>query len=220
MTQRIAITGDEVGDFSAPIGTPLWVQAFRLKLKAELDTVDHEVGRVRSDLELLRDKEWFRQLRGPTGQSFTDFAAFCEAPWPFGLGMQARVREAILSGNSDRDTIGQLILNLEADQARELASPAERGRRGGRGKKATGETPELLKGTKQHILSELKTYAPDILERYRYGDFKSAASARREAVRQGLLQPRKPVTSLQVLQRAWKKASLDERAAFLDWIAQ
>jgi len=105
--------------------------------------------------------------------------------------------------------------NAEVEAARLLeVSASERGKKGGRGNKATSETKEVYGETREHIISELKTHAPSIAKRFARGEFKSAAAARREAVRQGLLKPRKQRTTLQVLRAAWKKATSDERATF------
>lgn len=214
MTATVVVLGDQVGDARAPIGTSPWVQAFRLRLKGLLDQAEQSVGRVRSDLEMMRDKDWFRQLDDRRGHPFMTFESFCEAPWPQGLGLPNGVGPAIIAERNQAKRLA--VLEQEVEDARILATPSERGKRGGRGKKATTETSQLSTSSKKHILSELKTSAPDILRRYRAGEFKSAAAARREAVKQGLLKPRKNRTTLQVLRATWRKATPDERRAFLE----
>jgi hypothetical protein len=210
------ILGDQVGDTQAPVGSALWVQAFRLKLRSELDKAGQEVGRVRSDLEMMRDNQWFRALEDKSGHPFMDFDTFCETPWPRGLGMPPGVGSAIIAERNEAKRL--TVLAAEVAAARDLPSASERGKRGGRGKKATSKKKGLYSDTKEYVLSELQTHAPAILERYRAGEFRSAASARREAVRQGLLNPRKPPTPLADLRRAWTKASEDERATFRESI--
>lgn len=210
---KSTITGDQVGDARAPMGSPAWVQSFRLHLKVDLDRAEQSVGGVKADLELMRDNEWFRQLEDASGHPFMTFEAFCEEPWPRGLGLANGVGPAILAESDGGKRLG--VLASECAAARELAGPKERGEKGGRGRKATYNNKQLHGTSKDYILSELKTSAPAILERYQSGEFKSAQSARREAVKQGLLQPRKQRTPLDELRSAWKKADTTQRDTFL-----
>jgi hypothetical protein len=166
----------------------------------------------------MRSQGWFRVLTDGSGRPFSAFEVFCEEPWPSGLGLPPGVGPAILA---ETDTSKRLaVLKLEIADARALPNASERGKKGGkaggRGRKADYKSKRPIQGnSKEHILSELKTYAPAILERYRAGEFRSAASARREAVRQELLNPRRLPNRLNALRANWRKATDEERAAFI-----
>lgn len=65
------------------------------------------------------------------------------------------------------------------------------------------------KNTVKHILARLKRDHPDIAERFAAGEFKSTRAAARAA---GI---KVDATPIQLLRRTWKRATPEERAAFL-----
>jgi hypothetical protein len=67
-------------------------------------------------------------------------------------------------------------------------------------------------GTNEYYTARIARDAPDVLERMKAGEFCSVAEAERAA---GIL---KEVTGLDLLKRAWGKASQEEREAFLAWV--
>ncbi len=96
------------------------------------------------------------------------------------------------------------------DEVREVCSEA--GKKGGRGRKGrehvTGVSPPDRGNRSDYLASRLKRDAPAIAERLASGEFPSVRAAALEA---GIV--RAP-TALDLLRRAWRKASPEERRAF------
>ena len=90
---------------------------------------------------------------------------------------------------------------------------SEAGSLGGRGNKATSDRNSFSYGeTTGYLKRRLKADHPDILAAYERGDY---PSVRQAAIAAGIV---KVLTPLDLLNRAWAKASEEERQAF--WAAK
>lgn len=101
-------------------------------------------------------------------------------------------------------------VKLHAQQAAMEAVEA-RPAKGGRPKKGSGPLPSVPKGSESaaRLAARIARDAPQVHERMKAGEFRSVRAAAREA---GIV--RDP-TGLELLRKAWKRATPDERAAFL-----
>jgi hypothetical protein len=109
MTRRTARQGDadvciatlgEPGDLNAPPGSQPWAIAVRLELLATLDRLESLEAHLVQVRHLMRQHEGYKQLYDRRGRPFSDYAAFCDEPEPWGLGTD---QEAGARGFHDTD---------------------------------------------------------------------------------------------------------------------
>src|ERR1700741_4160380 len=86
----------DVGDPSAPIGSPAWCKAVHVQLCATKHKTDWEVRRLKYDLREFRDKERWKHLQDGKGRPFQSWKQYVETPEPDGLGVPIESIKAIL----------------------------------------------------------------------------------------------------------------------------
>jgi hypothetical protein len=92
-TARAEVAGDahaglgDPGDLSAPPGSRPWATAVRGELIATLHNIRFYADHLASMNRLMREHDGYKQLYDSRGQPFSDYAAFCVEPEPWGLGM-------------------------------------------------------------------------------------------------------------------------------------
>jgi hypothetical protein len=202
MNTRTVVVGGpaELGDLGAPIGSEPWAIAVRVEIQDALKNERFEAGRLQRLLETMRRANGYTALCGPDKQPFASFRDFCVARYPYGLGYEPAALDAIVE---ERKTAQALALKAEA------VPLAEHG--GDRPEQEQGDnitSPE--RGTSSTYLARrIARDRPDILHRMKAGEFRSVRAA---AIEAGIV---KVPTALDLLRRAWAKATDEERVAFL-----
>jgi hypothetical protein len=92
----------EAGDLRAPPGSRSWAIALRLELQGLLHDSESSAQRLQRLSHLMQQHDGFAQLRDEHGRPFADFAAFCLARPPFGLGLHPSDLEGIVQERMDR----------------------------------------------------------------------------------------------------------------------
>lgn len=166
---------------------------------------------------------WKRRAMPPTGQIFelNRFEDYLMKPFREGLGFTswwtihavletqgANGLQAIaLIRKKVRDYDGK----VQADRRRTLNDrEAARPEAGGRPRKGEEYSPLGKGGSADRLIARLKRDAPQIAERLAAGEFRSARAA---AIEAGIIAETPPLT---ILRRAWKRASPQERAIFME----
>jgi hypothetical protein len=179
-----------------PYGTTAWIVLKR----AEFLSVFHATRWRRDVAEALytsiRDSEAWRLLKNMRQQPFRSFDDFCAD----GNGFRMR-REHI----ERRLTLAQAL--AQEDGVPELAFPG--GDRTKADEQASIRSLPSHGTTAAYLVARLKRDAPEYAQRLANREFRSARAA---ALAAGII---KPVTPLDDLLRVWKRASEEERAAFL-----
>jgi hypothetical protein len=84
----VSIAGlGEAGDLYAPPGSQPWAIAVRHELQGTLGRLEFERGHLAQIRHLMQQHEGYKQLYDRRGRPFSDYAAFCREPEPWGLGM-------------------------------------------------------------------------------------------------------------------------------------
>lgn len=140
--------------------------------------------------------------RGP----FVEFSDFATHPLPDGLGCDMKRLIALCKGND------QAVKFLEAQRGREQKEAVRKG------PKPKGDSlsdkESLSQGTgSAYLLRRLSRMDGDWLARYEAGEFPSVRAA---AIAAGVV---KVPTGLDRLRTAWKKATPEERQAFIDEVS-
>ena len=140
--------------------------------------------------------------RGPFGE-FSDFATH---PLPDGLGCDMNRLIALCKGND------QAVKFLEAQRGREQGETVVPGRPDE--EKRSNRTNIQTSGTgSEYLLRRLAKTAPEFVDRYEAGEF---PSVRQAAIAAGIV---KVPAVIDRLRSAWKKATNDERIAFMEEIS-
>lgn len=137
--------------------------------------------------------------RGP----FVEFSDFATHPLPDGLGCGMKRLIALCKGND------QAVKFLEAQRGREQKA-VESGRPP-KDEKRSNRTNIQTSGTgAEYLLRRLAKTAPEFVDRYEAGEFPSVRAA---AIAAGIV---KVPSVLDKLRTAWRKATPEERQAFID----
>src|SRR5690348_9891660 len=80
---------DEIGDASAPYGSPAWVRYLRQWTNSTKRDARSRIIDLRRSLESLKESDHWRMLADENGKPFPAWEAFCRHPEPWGLGMNA-----------------------------------------------------------------------------------------------------------------------------------
>lgn len=172
---------------------------------------------------------WQRRAMPPDGKIFEleRFEDYLIKPFRRGLGFSSwwAIHCALETQGPDgleaidmiRKEIGAAVYerSVERDRWRILGHGRAVRDAAGRPAKNDNSTVSQItggQGTTARIIARLKRDAPDIADRLARGEFKSAAAAARAA---GFKIDPSPISQLR---RWWRRASDDERAAFLDEI--
>jgi len=108
------------------------------------------------------------------------------------------------------ETVAKIDLQDKAAKAKEQAvrmitDPRERGKKGGRGKKANSNATSFAGRGAAYLLARIAKHHPDILDRYEAGEFKSVRAA---AIEAGIVKIKSPLERIEAL---IPKLSDDER---------
>ena len=201
MAAREAILFDP-GDLSAPKGSMAWVRAVHIEAKQALNDAATTKEHVMSWVNALRENNHFRLLQDANGRQFMLWEEFCTTAQPIGLGYSPDAIEAIIAERASIEALAETTRKA-------------RDEKGGRPEKHSDKLGLPTGSTNaKRLTARIARDRPDILVRMKAGEFKSVRAAAREA---GLVRDPSP---LDLLRKAWKKASADERIAFKRWITE
>lgn len=195
---RVSSFADHDGDKDAPVGSRLWAIWFLNRAKARRKDLESDAEALAGILtELETGKAW-----EPLG--LMSFGQLCSVE----IGLSDEQVDAIKHAKPGTAVGAALTASQKTMAEAKPAGPKEGGRPSGKPSDAlslpTGSTSSA------RLAARIKRDRPDIAARVEKGEFKSMRAAGIEA---GIV---KVKTALDQLKSAWKKATADERKAFLD----
>jgi len=193
------------GDIGAAPGSLRWCLAVRGEARSSKQRGQAAVSNLQSWLRMLRRDDNFKLLLDVNDEPFQTWEDFVQYREPFGLGMRVEVANAVLAEKDQTRLLSDVVASVP--KLPEAMPHAERGRMGGRGKKAGSVRTSLSRGENSgYLAARLKRDAPDIAAKI--DDFPSMRAAARAA---GIIRDRTP---LELLRANWRKASEAERSVF------
>lgn len=197
----------ETGSIYAEPGSREWALGLRLELWRLLDSADTDHDALNGFLSVCQEREAWRVLQSSDGEVYRDFAEFCLDRRPHGLGVT-------------REMVGKWCKAFGwAETAQALAGDESVGplqEHGGDRKSEAATSSFAPKDdrygeTASYLVRRLKRDAPDIAAALARGEYPSARAA---GIAAGIV---KVPTALDILKRAWGKASERQREAFVEW---
>ena len=192
---------DGAGDSSAPVGSKEWLDYVVNYAKSTARDVSAKCGDLQKILRTMQEFDAHKAA------GFASFEIFLSRR----VGISADQAKAVLDA---RPSVKIAAVLAKAQHAR---SQAVEVRQGG-DQRSERIKPDNIRidsgGTgSEYLLRRLAKTAPDFLDRYEAGEFKSVRAA---SIAAGHI---KVATVLEVLEKAWAKATAAERATFLQRIA-
>lgn len=206
-----------LGDLSAPLGSKPWAMSVREEIRLCLDELHGEHERLCNYVRAFIEHQGWKQLEDRQGRAFASYESFCVEPKPWGLGRAREEIEAIIlerEGKAKRqaraqETAAKVTKPLKPDGSNQFAFDENENHQ-----QHSGGTGAVYR------VARLRRDCPEAAERLERGEFKSVAAAERYARGEEPHPPRKAPTPLDVLRRAWAKASKAERDAFMDEVGK
>jgi hypothetical protein len=190
----------ELGDATAPMGSEQWAKAVRYRIQSGLHDITFASNRLEGYIGSMQETGAFRLLHKPDGAQFLLWEDFCTTKQPHGLGYSLAHISGIIA---ERKTVEALAAKAEETPGNPV----------GTNQHTTGDDnviPTKAQGNSATYLSRrIARDRPDILQRMKDGEFPSVRAA---AIEAGIV---KVPTALDLLKRAWAKATDQERAAFV-----
>ena len=191
---------DEVGNPGAIPGSRSWSIFLRDELRTLIKDTKFNSDILRGYRNTFIKYRGWEALTKRYDKPFVSYEDFCTTKPPFGLGYEPEEIEEII--------VERKSAEAQAQNAKDLGKSGdnqhtERG--------CDNITSYSKRGTQaSYLTSRIKRDHPEILERMKAGEFKS--------VRQAALAARiiKEPTTLELLNRYWKKANPAERVKFLE----
>lgn len=213
ITERVTDLSEAeiVGDLLATPGSRHWCVGMRFRIQQLLDShaEDHE-GLQRCVSFFLEQKGWLA-LKDAKGRAFASYTDFCKARRPHGLERAPEEIEAIISEGIAK----RAAQALAADPQEEALSG--QGEHQGANQYSTkalslqGKDSTEGGNSASYIVRRLKRDAPQVAEALARGEYPSARAA---GIAAGIV---KVPTPLDLMRRAWAKASKKEKESFMDW---
>ena len=189
---------DEVGDRTAPKGSRPWAIWLLGVTKLTRDELERDSSSLKELLERLHKHEAWKALGVPS------FDMLCTTQLRLSADEVAAIQKS-----GKRQTLG--IVLAKAQHARAQAVEVKQGgdQRSENINRSNRTFDIQTSGTgSEYLLRRLAKTAPDILDRYEAGEFKSVRAA---SIAAGHI---KAATMLEVMCKAWAKASEVERLEF------
>jgi len=190
-----------LGDATAPMGSEQWAKAVRYRIQSGLHDITFASNRLEGYIGSMQETGAFRLLHKPDGAQFLLWEDFCTTKQPHGLGYSPAHISGIIA---ERKTVEALAAKAEETP---LAQHGELGR--GRDNRVDNVNSNEAGNSATYISRRIARDRPDILQRMKDGEFPSVRAA---AIEAGIV---KVPTALDLLKRAWAKATDQERAAFV-----
>ena len=201
LTKITTRTLSGAGDSSAPVGSKEWLDYVVTYAKSTARDVSAKCGDLQKILRTMQECDAHKAA------GFASFEIFLSRR----VGISADQAKAVLDA---RPSVKIAAVLAKAQHARSQAVEV----RQGQPKKESN--PDNVRNTfdrggngSEYLLRRLAKTAPDFLDRYEAGEFKSVRAA---SIAAGHI---KVATVLEVLEKAWAKATAAERATFLQRIA-
>ena len=201
LTKITTRTLSGAGDSSAPVGSKEWLDYVVNYAKSTARDVSAKCGDLQKILRTMQECDAHKAA------GFASFEIFLSRR----VGISADQAKAVLDA---RPSVKIAAVLAKAQHARSQAVEV----RQGQPKKESN--PDNVRNTfdsggngSEYLLRRLAKTAPDFLDRYEAGEFKSVRAA---SIAAGHI---KVATVLDVLEKAWAKATAAERATFLQRIA-
>ena len=201
LTKITTRTLSGAGDSSAPVGSKEWLDYVVNYAKSTARDVSAKCGDLQKILRTMQECDAHKAA------GFASFEIFLSRR----VGISADQAKAVLDA---RPSVKIAAVLAKAQHARAQAVEV----RQGQPKKESN--PDNVRNTfdsggngSEYLLRRLAKTAPDFLDRYEAGEFKSVRAA---SIAAGHI---KVATVLDVLEKAWAKATAAERATFLQRIA-
>ena len=182
------------GDSSAPVGSKEWLDYVVNYAKSTARDVSAKCGDLQKILRTMQECDAHKAA------GFASFEIFLSRR----VGISADQAKAVLDA---RPSVKIAAVLAKAQHARTQAVEVRQG--------AHHDNVMMNKqgNGSEYLLRRLAKTAPDFLDRYEAGEFKSVRAA---SIAAGHI---KVATVLEVLEKAWAKATAAERATFLQRIA-
>ena len=179
----------------------------RLKYPAACGNLERDAGFFSRMVEGVREYDAWKVI------GFASFEDFCKSE----LGKTLCEVEQIVSGVRVLQATGRTAPITPAEAiaaAPKIQTLTDAGKKGGRGKKAPDNVRGFNGNSQDYLAARINRDHPDIAERVKAGEFKSIRAA---AIVAGIVKVKTP---LERLFAEWKKASQEERDAFLKSIKE
>jgi hypothetical protein len=188
----VTTTYDEIGSLDDPPGSPRWAIAVRVEIQHFLDQSESDAKHLENWLQAMQQHDGWKNLSNRSKRPFQSFEDFCVCKRPFGLGYS-------------KDSIDRIVSERKSAQERAKgAKPLLNQTETGRGKTLDVVNSSSGGNSADYLTARIARDHPKILERMKQGEFTSVRAAAKEA---GIV---KDPTPLQLLRRAWNKASKKE----------
>lgn len=194
---------DDVGNPDAPVGSQPWAKW----MVGQARLSRHDLQRDVQMLQLVIDK--LERFEAWKALGFASFSLLCHAE----LQLDGDEIAAIKQAKPGRTLAQVLAADPEIEPLADGPGNPTGANQHTERNSADGTIPTRGSNKAETIVRRLKRDAPSIAERLAAGEFKSARAA---GIAAGIV---KVPTALDVLRRAWKKASEGEREEFLKFIA-
>lgn len=208
MDNITSIVFDELGSLDAEPGCREWAIAVRLEIQGLLKDQESNARHLQAWVRLMEQHAGYRQLTDRRGQTFKTYESFCKECPPFGLGYESDVIDRIIK---ERESAQTIAAKLDGKTVNAGPGPLTQE------EKANGHIVPIKSdgahgNAADYLARRIKRDAPEVFSRLEQGEYRSVRAA---AIDAGIV--RVP-TALQELQRIWRKASVEERRAFHDWL--
>jgi hypothetical protein len=203
---------DDLGDLQAPKGSQPWARAVRYQLQTLARQSKTSVRDFQTYLKLLEESGGYQQLENEEGHPFITLSAFAVAKMPFGLGYDPDIILHIQQETRDM-LLGEKLEEVEAQRTRSEAKQGNQNARRDKNnpyncKDCSGK-PVQYGNSADYRRRVLKRDHPDIFEALQRGEYRSVNAAWKCAT------GKVPETALQLLLRAWRRVSREERVRFV-----
>lgn len=197
-----------IGDLCAPEGSRHWSIGMRFEIQKLLDQhkTDHELLEM-CWTAFVKHQGW-KELQDAKRKPFQSLADFCKAKRPHGLGRNCEEIDALLQEGAAKRTAQAMAGD---DKVKPLAEPNTTNQHN----RAVDDVNGRPAGNSTaYLVRRLKRDRPDVAEALARGEYRSARAAAKAA---GIVRDPSP---LDLLRRAWKRASKKEREAFMDEVGK
>ena len=199
----VTTTYDEIGSLDDPPGSPRWAVAVRVEIQHFLDQSESDAKHLENWLQAMQQHDGWKNLSNRSKRPFQSFEDFCVCKRPFGLGYSKDSIDRIVS---ERKSAQERARSLDGKTSNSGAGPLTANEKDNGDIVTINSTPKG--NSADYLTARIARDHPEILERMKAGEFNSVRAAAKEA---GIV---KDPTPLQLLRRAWNKASEAERQEF------
>lgn len=123
----------DIGDAEAPKGSEAWCRWLHFETLRRLDDREESGKRLEWIVATIQESEAFSKLTDRNGRPFIDFADYCQAPPPYGLGrtpagIQQEVKLRSHGGDRRSDQANNISLKSHGTARRYTVARLERDR--------------------------------------------------------------------------------------------